>query len=133
MEWASARSTCRTKPSNILGFVAFWGSESEQELQDRSSEALFISAEKCEVARAKGVGEKEKECTTECKIQRRLDEKAPRALNYGSGEGGGDEKGRSARRRGGEKRAIACVMCMRPMATGLPSALMLMHEGQRPS
>ena len=38
--------------------------------------------------------EEEKECTTECKRQRRLDETAPWALNYGSGEGGDDEKGR---------------------------------------
>src|SRR6056300_322305 len=37
-------------------------------------------------------------CTTERKSRRRRDEKAPRALNYGSGEGGGVEKGR---RRGG--------------------------------
>ena len=36
----------------------------------------------------------EKECTTECKSQRRLDEIAPWALNFGSGEGGDDEKGR---------------------------------------
>ena len=57
-------------------------------------------AETGEVARAKDMGEKEKECTTECKSQRRLDEMAPWALHYGSGEGGGDEKGR---RRGGEE------------------------------
>ena len=42
------------------------------------------------------------QCTTEGKRQRRRDEKAW-ALNYGSGEGGGVEKGR---RRGGEKRAM---------------------------
>ena len=53
--------------------------------------------------KAKGEGEKEKECTTECKSRRRRDEKAPWALNYESGEGGGDAKGR---RRGGEKRAM---------------------------
>ena len=64
-------------------------------------EVYFITAEKSGKARAKGVGEKEKECTTECKSQRRLDEKAPWALHYGSGEGEGDEKGT---RRGGEKR-----------------------------
>ena len=44
----------------------------------------FITAEKGEVATAKGDGEK-KECTTECKSRRRRDEKAPWALNYGSG------------------------------------------------
>ena len=63
----------------------------------------FITAEKGGVARAKGEGEKEKECITECKSRRRRDEKAPWALNYGSGEGGGVEKGR---RRGDEKRAM---------------------------
>ena len=41
--------------------------------------------------------------TTECKIRRRRDEKAPGALNYGSGKGGGVEKGK---RRGGEKCAM---------------------------
>ena len=46
------------------------------------------------VAKAKGEGEKEKECTTECKSRRRRDEKAPWAVNYESGEGGGDAKGR---------------------------------------
>ena len=55
----------------------------------------FITAEKGGVARAKGEGEKEKECTTERKSRRRRDEKAPWALNHGSGEGGGVEKGRS--------------------------------------
>ena len=55
------------------------------------------------VAKAKGEGEKGKECTTECKSRRRLKEKALWALNYGSGEGGGVEKGR---KRGGEKRAM---------------------------
>ena len=55
------------------------------------------------VAKAKGEGVKEKECTTECKSRRRRDEKAPWALNYESGEGGGDAKGR---RRGGVKRAM---------------------------
>ena len=64
----------------------------------------FITSEKVGVARAKGVGEKEKECTTECKSRRRRDEKAPWALNFESGEGGGDEKGR--RRGGGEKHAM---------------------------
>ena len=42
----------------------------------------FITAEKGEVATAKGDGEKKKECTTECKSRRRRDEKAPWALNY---------------------------------------------------
>ena len=47
------------------------------------------------VARVKGVGYKEnEECTTECKSQRRLDEKAPWALNYRSGETGDDEERR---------------------------------------
>ena len=64
---------------------------------------LFITAEKGRVAKAKGEGEKEKERTTECKSPRRRDEKAPWALNYESGEGGGDAKGR---RRGGEKRVM---------------------------
>ena len=41
------------------------------------------------MARAKGDGQKEKECTTEGKSRLRRDEKAPWALNYGSGEGGG--------------------------------------------
>ena len=67
------------------------------------SQVCFITAEKGEVATAKGDGEKKKECTTECKSRRRRDEKAPWALNYGSGEGGGVEKGR---RRGDEKRAM---------------------------
>ena len=49
-----------------------------------------------------GLGEKEKKCTTECKSQRRLDEKAPWALNYGSEEEevlrkGGGEEARSVR------------------------------------
>ena len=68
-----------------------------------SGRLLFITAETGGVARAKGEGEKEKECTTEGKSRRRRDKKAPWALNYGSGEGGGDEKGR---REGGEKRAM---------------------------
>ena len=66
---------------------------------------VFITAAKGGVARAMGGGEKEKECTTGCKSQRRLVKKAPWALNYESGEGGGDEKGR---KKGGEKRAM-CV------------------------
>ena len=37
---------------------------------------LFITAEKGGVAKAKGEGEKEKECTTECKSRRRWGEKA---------------------------------------------------------
>ena len=41
--------------------------------------------------------EKEKECTTECKRKRRLDQTAPWALNYESEEGRDNERG--ARRR----------------------------------
>ena len=67
------------------------------------SRVCFITAEKGGVARAKGEGEKEKEWTTEGTSRRRRDEKAPWALNYGSWEGGGVERGR---RRGGEKRAM---------------------------
>jgi hypothetical protein len=64
---------------------------------------VLLQLKKGGVAKAKGEGEKEKECTTECKSRRRRDEKAPWALHYENGEGGGDEKGR---RRGGEKRAM---------------------------
>ena len=64
---------------------------------------VLLQLKKGGVAKAKGEGEKENECTTECKSRRRRDEKAPWALNYESGEGGGDAKGR---RRGGEKRAM---------------------------
>jgi hypothetical protein len=64
---------------------------------------VLLQLKKGGVAKAKGEGEKEKECTTECKSPRRRDEKAPWALNDESGEGGGDAKGR---RRGGEKRAM---------------------------
>jgi len=69
---------------------------------------ILLQLKKGGVAKAKGEGEKEKECTTECKSRRRRDEKAPWALNYESGEGGGDAKGR---RRGGEKHAmyVRCV------------------------
>jgi hypothetical protein len=42
---------------------------------------LLLTAEKGGVARAKGVGEKKKECTTECKSQRQLDETTPWALS----------------------------------------------------
>ena len=72
-------------------------------LVSRPLSYMFITAEKGRVASAKGEGEKENECTTEDKSRRRRDKKALWALNYGSGEGGGDEKGR---RRGGEKRAM---------------------------
>ena len=72
-------------------------------MNQRTLTCCFITAEKGGVARAKGEGEKKKECTTECKSRRRRDEKAPWALNYRSGEGGGVEKGR---RIGGEKRAM---------------------------
>ena len=89
---------------------------------------VLLQLKKGGVAKAKAEGEKEKECITECKSRRRRDEKAPWALNYGSGcdsgEGGGVEKGR---RRGGEKRAMH-VTCVRPMATGLPSVFMLMRR-----
>ena len=72
----------------------------------RYNEALLciITAERNRVARAMGVGEKEKECTTACKSQRRLDAMPPCVLDYGNGngEGGGDENGR---RKGGEERA----------------------------
>ena len=54
-----------------------------------------MTAEKGGVARAKGVEEKEKECTTECKSQRRMDETTPWALNYWNGEGGGGGGGGS--------------------------------------
>ena len=84
---------------------AKWGREDAVTHLEISSEVrfCFITAEKGEVATAKGDGEKKKECTTECKSRRRRDEKAPWALNYESGEGGGVSKGR---RRVGEKRAM---------------------------
>ena len=47
----------------------------------------FIAGGKGGVATVKGVGEKGKECTLECKSQPRLDEMAPWALNHGSGVG----------------------------------------------
>ena len=50
------------------------------------------------------MGWKEKEGTTGCNSQRRLDEMSPCALEYGNGEGG-DKKGR---KRGVEERA-SCV------------------------
>ena len=46
-------------------------------LRHRIPTFCFITAEKGEVATAKGDGEKKKECTTECKSRRRRDEKAP--------------------------------------------------------
>jgi hypothetical protein len=64
---------------------------------------VLLQLKKGGVAKAKGEGEKKKECATECKSRRRRDEKAPWALNCESGEEGGDAKGR---RRGGEKRAM---------------------------
>ena len=73
-----------------------------------SDSSCFVTAEKGGVARAKGEGEKEKECTTEGKSRRRRDEKAPWALNYWSGEGGDVEKGR---RRTGVKRAMLKQVC----------------------
>ena len=51
----------------------------------------FTTARKDGVARAEGGGEKEKECTTECKSRRRRDEKAPRHLIRGAGERGSDD------------------------------------------
>ena len=62
----------------------------------------LITAEKGGVARAKGEGEKEKECTTECKSRRRRDEKAPGHLITGAGREevmrkGGGEEARSVR------------------------------------
>ena len=58
---------------------------------------VLLQLKKGGVTKAKGEGEKEKECTKECKSRRRRDEKPPWALNYESGEGGGvpAEKGRS--------------------------------------
>ena len=67
----------------------------------------FIAAEKGGVARAKGVGEKEHECTTECKSRRRQNEKAPWALNYGSGREEVMKRGEERRR----EECEACVMC----------------------
>ena len=63
---------------------------------------VLLQLKRGEVAKAKGEGKKEKECTTECKNRRRRDEKTLWALNHESGEGEGDAKGR---RRGGEKRS----------------------------
>jgi hypothetical protein len=57
----------------------------------------FITAERGGVARAKGVEEKEKESTSECKSQRRLDDGPQGHLIKGSGreeimrKGGGEE------------------------------------------
>ena len=81
----------------------------------------FITAEKGGVARANGEGGKEKECTTECKSRRRRDEKAPWALNYGSGEGGGVETHlKGGGDSGEEARSVRCMcdVCVWPMATG---------------
>ena len=58
---------------------------------------FLITAEKGGVVKAKGDGEKEKECTTECKSRRRRDEKAPGHLITRAGreevmrKGGGEE------------------------------------------
>ena len=64
----------------------------------------FITAEKGGVARAKGGGEEEKECSTECKSRRRRDEKAPWQGHLITGAGreemmrkGGGEEARSVR------------------------------------
>ena len=70
---------------------------------ERPAQVVLLQLKNGGVAKAKGEGEKENECTTECKSRRRRDEKAPWALNYESGEGGGDAK---ERRRGGEKRVM---------------------------
>ena len=64
---------------------------------------ILITAETGAVARAKGGGEKEKECIQSARVDGDGMRKGPWALNYGSGERGGVEKGR---RRGGEKRAM---------------------------
>ena len=56
---------------------------------------ILIPADKGGGARATGRGRGGEGVSY--KSQRRLDEMAPRALNYGSGEGGGDEKGRRRR------------------------------------
>ena len=45
------------------------------------TKVCFITAEKGGVARAKGEGEKEKECTTECKSQRRRELSSRRVEN----------------------------------------------------
>ena len=50
---------------------------------------ILLRLKKGGVAKAKGEREKKNKCTTECKSRRRRDEKAPWALNYGSGEKGG--------------------------------------------
>ena len=50
------------------------------------------------------VWESRRRSITECKSQRRLDEKASCALNHGGGEGGGDEKGRKR-----ETRSVRCM------------------------
>jgi hypothetical protein len=52
-------------------------------------DVVLLQLKRGGVSKAKGEGEKEKECTTECKSRRRRGEKAPWALNYESGEGGG--------------------------------------------
>ena len=56
-----------------------WGSHVPFRDSQGLSNFCFITAEKggVHVARVKGEGEKEKDCTTECRSRRRRDEKAP--------------------------------------------------------
>ena len=93
---------------SMLSKYYFGGSIMLHDTKFRHSMFVLLQLEKEGVAKAKGEGEKEKECTTGCKSRRRRDEKAPWALNYESGEGGGDAK---ERRRGGEKRAMYVCVC----------------------
>ena len=67
-------------------------------LKVRPTFVVLLQLKKGGVTKAKGEGEKEKECSAECKSRRRRNEKAPWAINYESGEGGGDA---IERRRGG--------------------------------
>ena len=79
---------------------------------------LFITAEKGEVARAKGERETEKECTTERKSRRRRDEKAPWALS------GREEV---LRKGGGEEaRSVRCMCDVCAAHATFPSRLTLM-------
>ena len=92
-----------TAPAPVLCLHTIWH---DLRVQREEAERYFIKAEKGEVARAKGEGEKAKECTAEGKSRRRGDEKPPWALNYGSGEGGGVVTGR---RRASEARSVRCM------------------------
>jgi hypothetical protein len=86
-----SRSSRDTTSSIVAGVVIF------------TSRDVLLQLKRGGLAKSRGEGEKKKECTTECNSQKRRDEKALWTLNYESGEGGGDEKGR---RRGDEKRAM---------------------------